>query len=223
MQCICKDLARLPRAPITDDLGSTRGRLQVPKKLIEVSKARRLVSERVGPPTAEPVPLRSALGRVLAADIASSDAVPGFDNSSMDGFAVRAADTKGAGAGAPVALRVAGESRAGRPARSALDEGQAIAISTGAVVPGGRRRRRPGRGHQHARRAGGGLRLSRARQQRASRRRRHPAWRDRAAPGHDDRSRRAGRARVGRGRRGQLRPPPPHLGADDRGRTARAR
>ena len=109
----------------------------MPKKLIEVSKARRLVLERVGPPTAEPVPLRPALGRVLAADIASSDAVPGFNNSSMDGFAVRAADTKGAAAGAPVALRVAGESRAGRPARSALDEGQAIAISTGAVVPAG--------------------------------------------------------------------------------------
>jgi molybdopterin molybdotransferase len=109
----------------------------VPQKLIEVPEARRLVLERVTPLAAEQVPLREALGRVLAADVASADSVPGFDNSSMDGFAVRAADTRGASAAAPVALRVADESRAGHPASSALEEGQAIAISTGAVVPEG--------------------------------------------------------------------------------------
>jgi molybdopterin molybdotransferase len=83
------------------------------------------------------VPLRDALSRILAVDVASADPVPGFDNSSMDGFAVRAEDTRGAGAGAPVTLSVADESRAGRPARSALRSGEAIGISTGAVIPDG--------------------------------------------------------------------------------------
>lgn len=107
------------------------------QKLIEVSEARRLVLERAAPLGAERVPLRAALDRVLAVDVESADPVPGFDNSSMDGFAVRAADTRGASAEGPVALQVADESRAGRPARSALEQGQAIAISTGAMVPDG--------------------------------------------------------------------------------------
>ena len=109
----------------------------MPEKLIEPLEARRLVVERATPLGAEPVPLRAALGRVLAADVESAHPVPGFDNSSMDGFAVRAVDTLGASAAAPVALRLADESRAGRPAQSSLDRGQAIAISTGAMVPDG--------------------------------------------------------------------------------------
>ena len=109
----------------------------MPEKLIEPLEARRLVLERATPLGAEPVPLRAALGRVLAADVESAHPVPGFDNSSMDGFAVRAVDTRGASAAAPVALRLADESRAGRPAQSSLDRGQAIAISTGAMVPDG--------------------------------------------------------------------------------------
>jgi molybdopterin molybdotransferase len=83
------------------------------------------------------VPLRHALGRILAVDVASVDPVPGFDNSSMDGFAVRAEDTRGAGSAAPVTLTITDESRAGRPARSALRSGEAIGISTGAVIPDG--------------------------------------------------------------------------------------
>ena len=109
----------------------------MPEKLIEPLEARRLVLERATPLGAEPVPLRAALGRVSAADVESPHPVPGFDNSSMDGFAVRAVDTLGASAAAPVALRLADESRAGRPAQSSLDRGQAIAISTGAMVPDG--------------------------------------------------------------------------------------
>jgi molybdopterin molybdotransferase len=83
------------------------------------------------------VPLREALGRILAVDIESPDPVPGFDNSSMDGFAVRAADTSGASSESPATLIVVDESRAGRPASSALRQGQAIGISTGAVIPEG--------------------------------------------------------------------------------------
>jgi molybdopterin molybdotransferase len=63
--------------------------------------------------------------------------VPGFDNSAMDGFAVRAEDTRGASPGEPVSLTVVGESRAGLPAPVALGAGEAIGISTGAVLPAG--------------------------------------------------------------------------------------
>ncbi len=106
-------------------------------KPIELEDARRLVLERVSPLGTESVPLREALGRILAADVESVDPVPAFDNSSMDGFSVRAADTSGASSETPVTLLVVDESRAGRPASSALREGQAIGISTGAVIPEG--------------------------------------------------------------------------------------
>ena len=93
--------------------------------------------ERAGPPVPERVPLREALGRVLVADVESTDQVPGFDNSSMDGFAVRARDVGGATAEEPASLLVVDESRAGRPAARAVGDGEAIAISTGAVMPDG--------------------------------------------------------------------------------------
>ena len=99
--------------------------------------AGRLVLERVRPLGTEAVPLPEALGRVLADDVASVDPVPGFDNSAMDGFAVRAADTSGASLESPATLLVVDESRAGHPATAALGEGEAIGISTGAFIPEG--------------------------------------------------------------------------------------
>ena len=104
-------------------------------KLTEIEEARRLVLDRVVPLEAEPVALKDALGRVLAEPVTSADAVPGFDNSAMDGYAVRAADTAGADGGAR--LPVVDESRAGHPAQRRLAEGEAAAISTGAMVPEG--------------------------------------------------------------------------------------
>jgi molybdopterin molybdotransferase len=106
-------------------------------ELIEVGEARRLVLERISPLPFEDVPLRDALGRVLAADMGSSEAVPGFDNSAMDGFAIRAADSRGASAELPVDLRVTDESSAGHPATASVGSGEAIRISTGAVLPEG--------------------------------------------------------------------------------------
>ena len=107
------------------------------RELIEISEARRRVLERCAPLGAETVPLEEALGRVLAEDVASAEQVPAFDNSAMDGFAVRAMDTRGATSEAPATLRIADESRAGSPAGHRLSTGEAIAISTGAVVPAG--------------------------------------------------------------------------------------
>jgi molybdopterin molybdotransferase len=108
----------------------------MPEPPLEIDAARELVLARAPTLGSEPVAVRDALGRVLAEDVTSADAVPGFDNSAMDGYAVRAADTAGAGAG-PVPLAVVGESRAGHPAERALGPGEAIAISTGAMVPEG--------------------------------------------------------------------------------------
>ena len=107
------------------------------RALVEIEDARRMVLERVRPLDAEQVALREALGRVLAEEVVAPEPVPGFDNSAMDGFAVRAADTRGASEESPVVLRLAGESSAGHPAQQSVGQGEAIAISTGAMVPEG--------------------------------------------------------------------------------------
>ncbi|HEY7891065.1 MAG TPA: gephyrin-like molybdotransferase Glp [Solirubrobacteraceae bacterium] len=105
--------------------------------LIEIEQAQREVLAAARPLEAEPVDLKSAWGRVLARDIEASEQVPPFDNSAMDGFAVRAEDLPGASEKSPVRLSVVGEARAGHPASSSLRTGQAIAISTGAMLPAG--------------------------------------------------------------------------------------
>jgi molybdopterin molybdotransferase len=109
----------------------------VTEKLIGLEEAREIVLESSAPISSEPVALDAALGRVLAQDVVSEDPVPGFDNSAMDGFAIRSADCAAAAVGEPVRLEIVGESRAGKPAATTLVAGQAIRISTGAMVPGG--------------------------------------------------------------------------------------
>jgi molybdopterin molybdotransferase len=105
--------------------------------LLELELARRLVLDAVRPLPGEMIELSDALGRVLGEDIAAELPVPAFDGSAMDGYAVRSADTAGAGEASPVPLRVIAESRAGAPAQVDLGVGEAIAISTGAMVPVG--------------------------------------------------------------------------------------
>lgn len=83
------------------------------------------------------VGIDDADGSVLAEDVLADSPLPPFDSSAMDGFAVRSGDTAGAREDAPVRLPVIDESRAGHPATAALRPGQAIAISTGAVLPAG--------------------------------------------------------------------------------------
>ena len=105
--------------------------------LIAIEAARERVLERTRPLGSERLALRSARGRILAEPARSRVAVPGFDNSAMDGYAIRSADSGGASPEAPRSLRIVGESRAGHPAASSLAAGEAIVISTGAMVPGG--------------------------------------------------------------------------------------
>ncbi len=99
-------------------------------ELHSIEEAQALVLARVGALEAEAVPLAEAAGRVLAADARAAVDLPPFPSSAMDGFAVRAADTPGT-------LPVVGRSAAGLPAGRALRAGEAIAISTGGVVPNG--------------------------------------------------------------------------------------
>ena len=152
------------------------------------------VLARVQPLAAEAVPVAAAAGRVLAQDARAVVDLPPFASSAMDGYAVRASDTPGR-------LPVGGQSAAGSPLGRPQDAGEAVVISTGAVVPEGAdavvpvevtragRRRRPGRGGER-------------------RRARSPAWR-RCAQRRDDRLPRAscsGRPRSVRSRRSGSRP-----------------
>jgi molybdopterin molybdotransferase len=83
------------------------------------------------------VPLRDALGLVLAAAVTTAEPVPPFANTAMDGYAVQASDTSGASAEAPVRLRVVDELAAGRATDVPVSAGEAIRIMTGAPMPAG--------------------------------------------------------------------------------------
>jgi len=100
--------------------------------------AKVLDAAAAGVVAAEKLPVGlGALGRVLSEDLVASTAVPAFDGSAMDGFAVRSADLAQASPECPVLLQIVDESRAGAPAQRELEAGQAISISTGAVIPSG--------------------------------------------------------------------------------------
>jgi molybdopterin molybdotransferase len=93
---------------------------------------------RISPaPLGEEVPLGEALHRVLARDVAAREDIPGFARTTVDGYAVRAADTAGAGEGIPAILRVAGEVAMGRQAARGLAAGEGFALPTGAMLPPG--------------------------------------------------------------------------------------
>jgi molybdopterin molybdotransferase len=85
----------------------------------------------------ERVPVVEALGRVLVEDVPADVDLPPFDNSAMDGYAIRSEDVASASAEQPVALRVIGEIAAGSVATTPLESGQAYRILTGAAMPSG--------------------------------------------------------------------------------------
>ncbi len=91
------------------------------------------VLERCEPLAPRRVPAAAVSGLVLGADVISTEAVPPFANTAMDGYAVRAADVEDA----PVTLPVVAEVAAGHPAERALGPGEAMRIFTGAPVPDG--------------------------------------------------------------------------------------
>src|SRR5215212_11531550 len=106
--------------------------MQLFEKLIEHSEAVRLVLENTHRLPAGDVPLAEARGLALAEDVRAKFDSPPFDNSAVDGYAVRSAD-----ADAGRVFRVVDEAPAGRPAARSVGKGEAIKIFTGGVIPGG--------------------------------------------------------------------------------------
>ena len=114
-------------AQLTDDCFAFAG------PLLPISEMEQLIAERVTPVAEqEQVPLRAAHGRVLARDIVAGTDVPPFDNSAVDGFAVRSQDLDPA---AETRLKVIHRITAGHRPETALHPGQAARIFTGAPMP----------------------------------------------------------------------------------------
>jgi len=105
--------------------------------MIGYPDALREVVSRARPLAGEPVPLAKALGRTLARDVRAGENIPPFTKATMDGYAVRAADTVPREGAAEVELRVIEDLPAGRVSRKTLGTGQAARIMTGAPLPKG--------------------------------------------------------------------------------------
>ncbi|MBF6570080.1 MAG: molybdopterin molybdotransferase MoeA [Candidatus Binataceae bacterium] len=105
--------------------------------MISVDEALALVLENVAPLGRERVSILNLRDRVLAEEIRSPREIPAFDNSAMDGYAVRAADVSSAAAGHPVRLAVTETIAAGAMPSKTVGNGQAARIMTGAPIPEG--------------------------------------------------------------------------------------
>jgi molybdopterin molybdotransferase len=114
-------------AQLTDDCFAFSG------PLMRIEEMERLIAERITPVDGvERVPLASARGRVIAEDVIAPVSLPPFDNSAVDGYAVRHADLNSEG---DTRLTVSGRLQAGAAAQTALAPAQALRIFTGAPMP----------------------------------------------------------------------------------------
>jgi len=99
---------------------------------MHVAKAREYIQQFLNPVSeAETLLLRDSLGRVLAADITSPANVPNYDNSAMDGYALKTSDI------ATPRLKVVGTAFAGKAFDGTVSDGQCVRIMTGAAIPAG--------------------------------------------------------------------------------------
>ncbi len=105
--------------------------------MISVDEALSRILSYVDILPAEEVTLVEALGQVLDEEVSAGFNIPPLDNTAMDGYAVRAADTAGAGRDSPVELRVIGEVAAGYEFAGRVEPGSAVRIMTGAPIPPG--------------------------------------------------------------------------------------
>jgi len=105
--------------------------------LISVDEALERVLEHISVLEAEESPILGCLGQVLAEDVFSPITIPPLDNSAMDGYAVRSADTRGASPKSPRLLRVIETVAAGATPSLEVKAGEAIRIMTGAPLPNG--------------------------------------------------------------------------------------
>ncbi len=118
------------------DYSLMRKDLQLPD-LLNVDEAVARILDAIHFLGIEHVPLLDALGRVLAAPLVADLSLPPFANSSMDGFAVRAADLASASPAQPVTLRVVADIPAGAAPTHTISLGEAARIMTGAPLPSG--------------------------------------------------------------------------------------
>ena len=116
---------------------TARVRNFLPSDMISVEEARARILEQFAPLEAVATPVLETLGQVLAGDVRGGFDVPPLANTSMDGYAVRAADTAGATPDEPRRLRVAGYLPAGSVYAGAVGPGEAVRIMTGAPLPDG--------------------------------------------------------------------------------------
>jgi molybdopterin molybdotransferase len=103
--------------------------------MIQIWEALQIIRDNNPQPKVVKLPLLDALGRRLAMDVLAPEPSPRYTNSAMDGFAVRWEDVKTVAGGNSVTLAIAGESQAGIPFSGTCRSGQAIKISTGAMLP----------------------------------------------------------------------------------------
>src|SRR5260370_3522646 len=116
-------------AQLTDDCFAFSG------PLLPIDEVERILRERVMPvPETETVPLAAAYGRVMASDVTAPISLPPFDNSAVDGYAVRSADLDRA---AETRLAITDRVTAGRAPARPLAPRAAIRIFTGAPMPAG--------------------------------------------------------------------------------------
>jgi len=111
----------------------------MPKKLVSLDEARRILQERFSakPVRTEHVPLSEAYERVLAKDIVAHMDVPSFNRATVDGYAVKAKDTFGADETSPITLKICGRINVGEAPHIAVENGSAAEIATGAPIPQG--------------------------------------------------------------------------------------
>jgi molybdopterin molybdotransferase len=100
--------------------------------MLTYEEARGRILDRVSPVGLERVPLDAAAGRSLAEEVRAPGDLPPWDNSAMDGYAVRSADCRG-----EAVLSIAGHQTAGGPDAAAAPPGGAVRIMTGSPIPGG--------------------------------------------------------------------------------------
>ena len=103
--------------------------------MISVEEARTKILEAISPLGLEKVNILEALGRVIGEDVYAGRAIPPKDNSAMDGYALRAEDTRGASVESPVRLAVVEDIPAGAVPQKRVGPGEAARIMTGVPIP----------------------------------------------------------------------------------------
>jgi molybdopterin molybdotransferase len=105
--------------------------------MLELEAALARISTAIPPPEAESIALVQAQGRILLETLLSPVDLPLFDNSAMDGYAVRSADVADARSDSPVRLRLIGKAAAGLPFAGSLNYGGCVRVFTGSMLPEG--------------------------------------------------------------------------------------